>query len=148
MIEKLFILDAQSADREIKDYSSSYEIGTLITWTNEGTNYQFGLNPLGNILATISPSKKEILVIHGTNKLKILNADSTIRFDLTPPIPISEQSKKVKTKDWDLRFLNFGEKISKTIVSVWIGLGWDWFEVRELDLTTGEFGALKLSGRL
>lgn len=100
-----------------------------------------------NLLATISPSKKEVLIIHGSNKLKIINEDGVILFDLNQPTPISEQSKNVKNKNWDLRF-QFGKKINETTISIWIGFGWDWFEVREIDLTSGKFGTLKLAGRL
>ena len=147
MIEKLFIMDTQSHDKEIKAYGIC-EVGTLMTWRKGGKNYQFGFSPPENMLATISPTQQEIIIIHGTDKLKIIDGEGAIRLDLIPPTPISEQSKGVKTKNGDLRFLQFGERTSKSVISVWIGFGYDWFEVRELDLKNGKFGASTLAGRL
>ena len=88
------------------------------------------------------------------DRLKIINSDASVRFDLSPPIPLSWQFAEYSHKAGNeratssLRFIQFGDRISKTVITIWIGFGVDWFEVRELNIIKGEFGKSHITGRL
>ncbi|MFZ2906186.1 MAG: hypothetical protein WAZ98_08290 [Cyclobacteriaceae bacterium] len=158
MINRLFITDRQNNKRELTDYVD-HGVGTKIEWTDGLDRREFEIENSKIFLTAISPTKREILVIHGglnktADTLKILNENGTIRFNLKPPIPITPTYLKFKDKVGDkdatasLRFVQFGDKVSETSISIWVGFDYDWFESRQLDLKTGEFGPSNLTGRL
>lgn len=147
MIERLIIKDGENSTRELKDYADN-ERGTLIEWKIQTGLHTFSLEH-SRFIAALSPSKRQILVMHqGANKtidrLKILNSDASLRFDLLPPSPLSRQFVEYRDKVGDdeatssLRFIQFGDRISKTVITVWVGFGFDWFEARELDIMKGD----------
>jgi hypothetical protein len=158
MIKRLFITDRKNNRRELKDFFDQ-EVGTRLEWEHGIVKCEYRLDNSEQFLAALSPSKNEIIVIQRSNSnttdtLKIVNGDGTVKFYLKPPNIDSDRFtiflEKVGEKEAfsSLRYIQLGERISNTTITVWIGFDWDWFEVKELNLTTGEFGESKMTGRL
>lgn len=158
MIKKLLITDRQNNKRELKDFFD-HEIGTRLEWEYGQTRSGYSLENSDKFLTALSPSKKEIIILQGgtsstTDTLKIINGDGTVKFNLRPPRLTSDQFKKFEDKVGEskafetLRYVQLGEKVSETTITVWVGFNYDWFDVKELNLVTGEFGDSKMTGRL
>lgn len=158
MIKRLTITDRQNKKRELKDFFDQ-EIATLLEWEYGQENVTYQLGNSNKFLAALSPSKNEVVTLQSdngttTDTLKIINGDGTIRFILKPPKPNSDRYRLFADKVGErealnsLRYVQLGEKINNTTITVWIGFDWDWFEIKELNLNTGEFGASIMTGRL
>lgn len=158
MINRFWITDKQNNIREPKDFIDN-EIGIRLQWEYGQKQNEYQPEYSDRFLAALSPSKKEIILIESTNGktsniLKIINSDGSLRFNLKPPSLTSDAFKKYLDKVGEkeamdsLRYVQLGESLNKTTITIWIGFDWDWFEVKEFNLVTGEFGASKITGRL
>ena len=158
MIKRLIITDSQNNKRELKDFFDQ-EVATLLEWEYRHEKVKYQLENSNKFLTALSPSKNEVITLQSdngtmTDTLKVINGDGTIKFNLKPPKLNSVRYKmfadKVSEREAlrSLRFIQLGEKINNTTIAVWIGFDWDWFEIKELNLMTGEFGVTKMTGRL
>jgi hypothetical protein len=141
------------------------ELGCEVFWEFNGNKITKSVINMEKsiLIPCLSPSHEEIIIVSSSLKgidpsisAVIFNPDGTVRFYLRPPVLVSgkfkEYEKKVG-KEVAFKSIEFIQpeikKVNeKEIVAMWIGFGYDWFEIRELNLQTGEFGECYGASRL
>lgn len=137
----------------------------LIEWTFNGVIHKFDAEKSNNqlFIPILSRSQEEIIFFlknypeyPSPCNLIIMNGDATVRFHICPPDLISEQFKKYEDRvgkaeaSKSIRLIqpDLYESTSSNILVIWIGFNYDWYEVRELDVKTGQFGKCLRAARL
>jgi hypothetical protein len=136
----------------------------LIKWTFNGKVYDFSAEKSKEqlFIPILCPSYQEIVLFlknyseySSPCNVIVINGDTTLRFQLCPPELISEQYKNYEGKVGKEKASNskvfiqpdFYES-SGNLLSIWIGFNYDWYEVREFNLKTGEFGRCLRASRM
>jgi hypothetical protein len=139
--------------------------GVEVSWEFNGNKITKSvIDPGKSVLyACLSPSHEEIIII--SSRLKdsdssaeatVFNLDGSVRFYLIPPALVSDEYKKYEKKvgaDEAVGSIYIIQPEIKIVdgnemVLLWIGFSYDWFEVREVNVKTGEFGKCFGSSRM
>jgi hypothetical protein len=162
-ISDLTVTDLNGDLKKINKSDRSLIRATRAIWTFENASREFSAGSDQLFVAVISPSLQEMVVFcKGFRDYKppcnviVLNGDGSVRLKLCPPKLVSDAflayEKKVgpvKAVE-DIRFIQ-PEIIhdgNKEEFFLWIGFAYDWYEVRQLNLKTGEFGKCLRSARM
>lgn len=164
LIQDLRVIDIKGNLREVNSSSRGSIRARKATWKFDGVNQEFIVSSEGQLFVLfLSPTEEELICfLKGYSEYSppcnviVLNGDGSVRFKICPPKLISdafnEYETKVGTKEAlsELRFIQpeIIKQQSTEIFTLWIGFGFDWYEVRELNLKTGEFGKCIRAARL
>jgi hypothetical protein len=164
IIEDLKIVDIKGNLNEIDLHGSRSIRAQKATWIFDGVSREFSVKNNEQIFVPfLSHTKQELICFcKGYVEYKppcnviILNGDGSLRHRLCPPIPISEAFNKYESNVGSKEALSEIRFVQPEIVKLghnelftfWIGFDYDWYEVREFNLKTGEFGKLIRSARL
>ena len=158
---------------KIKDRDSKITIvdpldvgmGVEVSWEFEGNEITKAvIDPNKTyLLACLSPSREEVIII--SSRLKgndpsaqatVFNLDGSVGFYLIPPALVSEKYNEYEKHvgvATALKSIDFIQPRIKNVdgnvkLLMWIGFAYDWFEERELNAKTGEFGECFGTSRL
>ena len=164
LIKELKVVDIKGNLREV-DFASHGSIrARKASWVYEGVTREFVASTNDQLFVPfLSPTNEELIFFFNGYaeyippcNVAIINGDGSIRYKLCPPKLISkafaEYEERVGTKDAlrELRFIQpeTVKQGTEELFTLWVGFGFDWYEVRELDVKTGEFGKCLRAGRL
>jgi hypothetical protein len=150
-ISDLTVTDVNGEIKQINKSDRSLIRATHAKWNFENVNREFSASSDQIFLPVISPSLQELVVF-----CKGYNDYKPVRLKLCPPKLVSDAflayEKKVgpvKAVE-DIRFIQpeIIRDDNKEAFFLWIGFAYDWYEVRQLNLETGEFGKCLRSARM
>gem|GEM_PF-2840047 len=155
MLKDILIKDVFQVERAL-DYTQS-QMGVEISWSSNSTIIKKQVVSPSHeaLIACVSKSFEEIVLIYSSLRdsdsshgAAIFNPDGSTRVKLTFPKLISpeylfhERVAGPEKATKDLRFINcfFKQELNQEKLLFWIRFKYDFFEVREVDRQTGEFG--------
>jgi hypothetical protein len=163
-INELKVFDIKGSIIEINQFESRSIRVKKATWLFNGLVHEFSTkNDEQMFVPFLSHTKQELICFckgffeyEPPCNVIVLNGNGSLRHKLCPPSPISEAFTRYEAKVGireaasEIRFVQ-PEVIMRDgndLFTFWIGFNYDWYEVREFDLKTGEFGRLIRSARL